>query len=62
MKPPPVYRLLNMIRAYWERDDRLLIEQWKDTFKPGPKRKTVPFNLQPRRDCAPRSRRQSRIA
>lgn len=60
MTPPLVYRLLNAIRAYCERDDRLLVEQWKDTFKPEQRRKVVHFHLLQRRD--PRPRRQSRIA
>lgn len=50
MRPPLFYRLLNAIRAYLERDDRLLVEQWKDTFKPVP-RKVIKFrNLHVVRD------------
>lgn len=49
VKPPLCYRLLNAIRAWCERDDRLLVEQWKDAFKPEP-RKVRHLNLRIVRD------------
>lgn len=44
MKPPLFYRLVvNPLRAWLERDDRLLVEQWRDAFKPAPRLKVRPF-------------------
>lgn len=34
MKPPLIYRLVNALRAWTERDDRMLVEQWKTAFAP----------------------------
>lgn len=50
--PPLFYRLIvNPLRAWFEHDDRLLVEQWKDTFKPETK-KVIPFlNLTVVRDA-----------
>ena len=51
MRPPLLYRwFVNPLRAYLERDSRLLVEQWKDALKPEP-RKVVHINLYVVRDA-----------
>lgn len=41
--PPLLYRLVvNPFRRWLERDDRLLVEQWKAAYGPAPL-KVVPF-------------------
>ena len=50
MTPPLFYRLVfNPVRAWLERDERLLIQQWKDAFGPKPK-KVLHMNLLVSRD------------
>lgn len=34
MKPPLFWRVVNSIRAWCERDDRLLVEQWRSAYGP----------------------------
>ena len=34
MKPPLFWRFINTLRAWSEQDDRMLVEQWIDAFKP----------------------------
>lgn len=44
MRPPWLYRLLlNPLRRWSERDDRLLVEHWKAAYGPAPQPKVVPF-------------------
>lgn len=51
--PPLFYRLvINPLRAWLERDDRLLVEQWKAAYAPDRKTNVVPFlNLLVKRDA-----------
>lgn len=49
MNPPLFWRVINAIRRWSERDDRLLVDQWKAAYGPQP-RKVIPFlNLTVRR-------------
>lgn len=53
MRPPLFYRLVvNPLRAWLERDERLLVEQWRDAFKPEARSTVRPFlNLRVMRDA-----------
>ncbi len=53
--PPLFYRLvLNPLRQWAERDERLLVEHWKATLAPTPKAKVAYINLLVRRDTRTR--------
>ena len=57
VRPPLLYWLIvNPLRHWWERDDRLLVEQWRSTFAPEPKKVLQFLNLtvsrEPRRKVA----------
>ena len=55
VRPPMLYRLvINPLRAWLERDDRLLIEHWKDAMKPETRPKVRYINLIVSRDTRAR--------
>lgn len=36
MRPPLFWQFVNAVREWRERDDRMLVEQWKAAFAPAP--------------------------
>lgn len=52
VKPPLFWRVVNLLRAWCERDERLLVEQWRSAFGPQKEpRRVIPFlNLRHVRD------------
>lgn len=44
MRPPLFWQLVNALREWSERDERLLVEHWKAAFAPAPReKKAIPF-------------------